>query len=162
MPTCPASLAQAWPSSSVSPLPCTQGAGKTEAGLLELIRQQASAPPLRRTLFHKISSRGAPGSLWAVVGLEGRLDRAGRPSHCSQPCPFHPTQTSCGSACPSRRSAAGYEGCGGGSRPADPESLPEQREEGMGAGRYLCSRATPPRGRQGVSGVNPAFFLQFL
>ncbi|XP_070244336.1 engulfment and cell motility protein 3 isoform X1 [Bos mutus] len=33
--------------------------------------------------------------------------------------------------------------------PPTPESLPEQREEGIGAGRHVLPRAAPPRGRQG-------------
>lgn len=164
VPTCPAACPGLAVQLSGAPPPAPRSLGRNwKPELLGLDPPAASAPPLPGDPLPRSAAGGARVTVWAVVGLEGGRTELGRPSHCSpRPCPFHP-QTSCGSAaCPQPQSAA-VRGRGGGSRLRRPwRACLEQREEGMGAGRYLCSPSHPTPGPPGVSVVNPAFFLQFL
>ena len=86
--------------------------------------------------------------MWAVVGLEGGWAGLGRPSHCSPP-PFPPTDKLWFCCLSPNHKVLQYGDVEEGVGPPTPESLPEQREEGIGAGRHVLPRAAPPRGRQG-------------
>lgn len=99
--------------------------------------------------------------MWAVVGLEGGWEGLGRLSHCS-PSPFLPTDKLWFCCLSPNHKVLQYGDVEEGVGPPTPESLPEQREEGVGVGRHLCSPKLLHSGPPGVPVVNPAFFLQFL
>lgn len=97
--------------------------------------------------------------MWAVAGLEGGWTGLGRPSHCSPPpLPFPPTDKLWFCCLSPNHKVLQYGDVEEGVGPPTPESLPEQREEGMVAGRYLCSPEPPhPGAARGLSG-QPSLF----